>query len=250
MIRIFNNEQEVALQIAKEMEEHVRTEAKPVLCLASGSTPKISYQLFAAGMKGQPALKKVKLVSLDEWVGIRRESEGSCFQMLNQDLFSHLELEPGQIEFFDGTANDLQEECSKIDSFIEEHPITFSLIGVGMNGHIGLNEPGCQVLGHSSVVDLSETTKTVAQKYFLQPTELEKGITLGLRQIAESKRAIVAITGERKAEIVKEMAILKDRKLPAQELLGYEHIDFYLDRAAAKYLKCKFIGEKSGGEQI
>ncbi|WP_409273718.1 6-phosphogluconolactonase [Neobacillus sp. SCS-31] len=250
MIRIFNNEQEVALQIAKEMEEHVRTEAKPVLCLASGSTPKISYQLFAAAMKGQPTLKKVKFVSLDEWVGISRESEGSCFQMLNQDLFSHLELEPGQIEFFDGTADDLQEECSKIDSFIEEHPITFSLIGVGMNGHIGLNEPGCKVLGHSSVVDLSETTKTVAQKYFIQPTELEKGITLGLRQIAESKRAIVAITGERKAEIVQKIALLKERKLPAQELLGYEHIDFYLDRAAAKYLKCKYIREKSGGEQI
>ncbi len=238
MIRIFNSEQEVARQIANEMKEHVISEANPVLCLASGSTPKKSYQLFATDMTGQHELKKVKFVSLDEWVGIRRELEGSCYQMLNQDLFSHLELKPQQIEFFDGTADDLLEECSKIDRFIEDHPITFSLIGVGMNGHIGLNEPGCQLLAHSSVVDLSETTKEVAQKYFSKPTKLEKGITLGLKQIRQSKRVIVAITGERKAEIVKEMAFLKERKLPAQELLGYEHIDFYLDKAAAKHLKC------------
>ncbi|MNY47721.1 Glucosamine-6-phosphate deaminase 1 [compost metagenome] len=110
-------------------------------------------------------------------------------------------------------------------------------MGVGMNGHIGLNEPGYPVLDHSSVVDLSETTRTVAQKYFRQPAVLDKGITLGLSQVAGSKRVIVAITGEHKAGIVKEIFTNPAARLPAQELLGYEHIAFFLDSEAAKYIK-------------
>jgi glucosamine-6-phosphate deaminase len=109
-------------------------------------------------------------------------------------------------------------------------------MGVGMNGHIGLNEPGSPVLDHSSIVDLSVTTREVAQKYFRQPTVLEKGITLGLAQVAKSTRVVVAITGGRKAEIAREIFMNPGAKLPARELLRYEHIDFFLDSEAAKYL--------------
>lgn len=91
-------------------------------------------------------------------------------------------------------------------------------------------------MDHSSVIPLSETTKVVAQKYFDEPTSLSDGITLGLIQIIKSSRVIVAITGERKADIVKQIFDNPDAKLPAQELLGYKHIDFFLDKSAAKFL--------------
>ncbi|MFC0236638.1 6-phosphogluconolactonase [Fictibacillus phosphorivorans] len=237
MIKIFEDEQAITNQIAKEMKQHLVNEENPVFCLASGTTPEKSYRQFAGETKNNPRLKDLRIVSLDEWVGIERTSEGSCYQMLNKDLFSPLELQDSQIEFFDGTASNLQNECHRIDKFIENNPITFSLMGVGMNGHIGLNEPGCTVSNHSCVVDLSEKTKIVAQKYFNQPTSLEKGITLGLGQIIKSKRVIVVITGERKAQIAKEIIMNPEAQLPAQVLLGHNHIDFYLDREAAKWIE-------------
>lgn len=43
----------------------------------------------------------------------------------------------------------------------------------------------------------------------------------------DSLRVIVAITGERKADIVKQIFDNPEAKLPAQELLGYKHIDFF-----------------------
>ncbi|MBS4195657.1 6-phosphogluconolactonase [Lederbergia citri] len=236
MIKIFENAEAVANKIAEEMNVCLMNEVNPVFCLASGSTPQKSYQQFAK-IVGKEKKKKIKIVSLDEWVGISRDSEGSCFQMLNKDLFSLLQLDEEQIHFFNGNSQDLQEECIRIDDFMNENPISFSLMGVGMNGHIGLNEPGCPMLNHSSIVTLSETTKTVAQKYFNQPTHLEEGITLGLQQIISSKRVVVAITGEHKAVIVKEIFMNQGAKLPAQELLGYHHIDFYIDSDAAKYIK-------------
>ncbi|WP_416729776.1 6-phosphogluconolactonase [Fictibacillus sp. JL2B1089] len=233
MIKIFEDEQAITNQIAKEMKQHLVNEENPVFCLASGTTPEKSYRQFAWETKNNPRLKDLRIVSLDEWVGIERTSEGSCYQMLNKDLFSPLELQDSQIEFFDGTASNLHNECHRIDKFIENNPITFSLMGVGMNGHIGLNEPGCTVSNHSCVVDLSEKTKIVAQKYFNQPTSLEKGITLCLGQIIKSKRVIVVMTGERKAQIAKEIIMNRKAQLPAQFLLGLDHIDFYLDRDAA-----------------
>ncbi|WP_027094082.1 6-phosphogluconolactonase [Cohnella thermotolerans] len=236
MLRIFNSEEELANEVAHVMMHHLAHDEHPVFCLASGSTPQISYRKFAGRAGGEPGIKRLRFVSLDEWVGIDRSSEGSCYQMLNRDLFSLLPLKPDQIAFFDGTNPDLQQECDRIDRFIEQHPITFSLMGVGMNGHIGLNEPGQPVLSRSSVVDLSATTRDVAQKYFHKPTVLEKGITLGLGQIAASRRVIVAITGGRKAGIVREIFMNPEARLPAQELLDCDHIDFFLDQAAAASL--------------
>ncbi|NIK76189.1 6-phosphogluconolactonase/glucosamine-6-phosphate isomerase/deaminase [Paenibacillus castaneae] len=237
MIRIFDSEEELANAIADKMLEHLHNDVQPVFCLASGSTPQISYRKFADRAREESRLKELRIVSLDEWIGIDRSSEGSCYQMLNRDLFSHIPLNNARIEFFEGTSADLQQECARIDSFIEDHPITFSLMGVGMNGHIGLNEPGYPVLSRSSLVDLSATTREVAQKYFHNCTVLDKGITLGLGQVAASERVIVAITGRHKADIVKELLTNPEAKLPAQELLGHDHIDFYLNSEAAAYIE-------------
>lgn len=236
MLRIFDTEEELAQEIARLMLEHLAQDETPVFCLASGSTPQISYRKFAEQVGQEPGMKRLRVVSLDEWVGIDRSSEGSCYQMLNQDLFSLIPIESDRIEFFDGTQLDLQAECARIDRYIERYPITFSLMGVGMNGHIGLNEPGYPVLNHSSVVELSATTREVAQKYFDRPTALTQGITLGLGQVAASGRVIVAITGARKAGIVREILRNPDAKLPAQQLLGHGHIDFFLDKEAAAAL--------------
>lgn len=235
MVNIFENEQQVAEAIVKEMMAGL-TVAHPVFCLASGNTPAKGYDLFSKVPNIEGIIQKLKIVSLDEWVGIERENKGSCYEMLANDLFSKVHLSPEQIIFYDGMSAHLDEECQRIDDFIAKNPITFSLMGVGMNGHIGLNEPGFPLLSHSSVVPLADKTKEVAQKYFDEKTPLEQGITLGLKQIINSKRVIVVITGAHKAEIVKDIFTSETTTLPAQALLGYDHIDFYLDKAAAQYL--------------
>lgn len=237
MIKIFTDEAAVAAQIAADMSAGLDVEA-PVFCLASGSTPAKGYKMFYETYGNDERLSKLNIVSLDEWVGIEKHNNGSCYGMLDTDLFKHLNMLDEQIVFYDGTG-DLTLECARVDEFIEKNPMTFSLMGVGMNGHIGLNEPGFVDLDKSSVVGLSPTTKTVAQKYFDEPTVLEEGITLGLFQIIKSERVLVVITGAHKADIVKKIIEDKDATLPATRLLGFEHITFYLDEAAASKLTNK-----------
>lgn len=243
MIKIFETEEELAETIALEMQQQLETKEHPVFCLASGSTPAKSYQKFVEKSSSNKLLDRLKFVSLDEWVGVESSKTGSCFQMLEHDLFQHLPLKKEQITFFETVDCDLTKECKRIDDFIKENPITFSLMGVGMNGHIGLNEPGTKVIGNSSVIPLSAKTKEVAQKYFKEPVALEKGITIGLKQVIESERVIVVITGEHKKEIVKEI-VENQNQLPAQMLLEYEHIDFYFDINAAALLDNEYEGLK------
>ena len=63
------------------------------------------------------------------------------------------------------------------------------LLGLGMNGHLGLNEPGGSFEDYAKVVELSETPMQVGQKYFSGPTKLTRGITLGVHHMYEAKTA-------------------------------------------------------------
>ncbi|MBK7652966.1 MAG: hypothetical protein IPJ20_22565 [Flammeovirgaceae bacterium] len=60
------------------------------------------------------------------------------------------------------------------------------LVGVGTNGHIGMNEPGTPFNTYAHISTLAEETKTVGQKYFQKATVLSQGITLGLQHLRES----------------------------------------------------------------
>jgi glucosamine-6-phosphate deaminase len=232
MIKVFDTEEQLAVAVAKEMSLQLENLPNPVFCLASGSTPANTYKKFTENIENFKHMDKLKFVGLDEWVGVARQVEGSCYQMLHQDLFQYLSLKEEQVVFFDAVSNNLKGECNRIDTFIQNNPITFSLMGVGMNGHIGLNEPGSTVKNHSSIVPLSDTTKLVAKKYFPKEQVLTEGITLGLQQIINSKKVAVVITGSHKKEVVKRILEERDAKLPVQYLLGYQHIDFYIDNDA------------------
>ncbi len=156
--------------------------------------------------------------------------------MLDEDLFKNININKENIVFYNTVGTNLDDECKRIDSFINQNPITFSIMGVGMNGHIGLNEPGDEVKDYGSVVKLSEKTKEVATKYFNEEIAITEGITLGLEQIVRANKTIVVITGDHKKHIVKEIFENSKANLPAQVLMGHEHIDFYIDKAASALL--------------
>ena len=121
-------------------------------------------------------------------------------------LFGKLKLGADQVIEFNAKAEDLENECKKMDDFIKSNGgLDLVVLGVGMNGHLGLNEPGVSFDNYSHVVELSENTKKVAQKYFDTERELEKGITIGIKHFLEAKKEILVVSGEKKADIVKKL---------------------------------------------
>jgi len=108
------------------------------------------------------------------------------------------------------------------------------IVGIGMNGHIGFNEPGISFDKYSHVAQLDEMTTSVGQKYFKEETELAQGITLGMATLLEANNLIVVVSGQHKADITQKM-IEDDMSpnVPATLLRNHPALKIYLDSDAA-----------------
>ncbi len=200
---IFKDNELLAEAVADLMIKSIIDKPSGTFCLASGSSPERAYEIFTEKIKLQNIdCKQLTIIALDEWVGISREDSGSCYYFLNKYIVKPLGLGESQCHFFDPIATDFTAECDKIDQLISENGIDLIIVGIGLNGHIGFNEPGISPEKKCHVIDLDEVTKTVGQKYFDQPTVLAKGITVGLKHFMEAKMAILMANGVKKAEII------------------------------------------------
>lgn len=232
----------MSLRAAREVIDLVSGKPDALLCLAAGDTPRLAYQLITQIAKEENVdLSNCYFVSLDEWVGIPPENEGSCQFFLRTNLFGPLKTYEKNIHLFNALSDELSKECAIMDDFINIHGgIDLMVVGIGPNGHIGFNEPGVPFDLYSHVVDLDETTTTVGQKYFSKSAALTKGITLGLKYLLESKLAILIANGSKKASVIKE-AIEGEigPKMPASIMRMHSNGMVIIDEEAAAFLNKK-----------
>lgn len=211
-------------------------------CFAGGDTPVRTLELLVkAHRKKEVDLHKAFYIQLDEWVGLDSSNEGSCQAYLKENLFDPAAIPKDHVHLLDGTSKQLEKECKEATQFIKEHNgITLSLLGVGVNGHLGFNEPGSSPTSETRVVDLTETTKTVGEKYFSKKTETTKGITLGLKELTDSKTIIVEASGETKYEAVKKLREGKpDKKWPVTLLTNHTNCTVIVDKKVVELEKTK-----------
>src|SRR5688572_3810825 len=204
-LKIYDDHQGLSDAAANDIVELAKIKPSAVLCLASGETPRLTCQLFVQKVKKEKLdISQLTFIGLDEWVNIPPDNEGSCHYFFRNELFNPLSIPEKQIHLFDAMSDKLQEECRKMDAVIlEKGGIDLMIVGIGMNGHIGFNEPGVSFDNYSHVIDLDETTLSVGQKYFKSAVSLQKGITLGLRHLQESKKVLLLANGTKKAEVIK-----------------------------------------------
>jgi len=205
-VRTLENYSVLSRSVADLIGSTIKRKPYSLVCIASGHTPVGVFKCMIDDIKaGTLDVSKVTFVSLDEWLGIDPSDPGSCISMLRKDFFNHVSLRDEQIEMFDIDADPIA-ECARInDLIIANGGLDVMLVGIGLNGHIGMNEPGTSFRSYAHVSVLAEATKTSGQKYFSKPTTLSKGITLGLRHFAESRLPIVMANGLKKATIINEV---------------------------------------------
>ncbi|MGL5693341.1 MAG: 6-phosphogluconolactonase [Peptostreptococcaceae bacterium] len=200
-----NDYKELSILLASEISGYLQQDDK-LVCLPSGDTPVGAYNILVDEFKDDKDKIACKFVGLDEWVGMDKNTSGSCQQYLDSYLFGPLDIGGDNLIEFDATSDDLSYELEKMDGFIKSNGnLDLVVLGVGMNGHLGLNEPNTCIDTYSHIVDLDSKTIEVAQKYFDKDQELSKGITLGLKHFLEAKKLVLIISGEKKKHILKEI---------------------------------------------
>ena len=239
-IVISDSFEQLSALAADDLIEIMKSFDKPLLCPASGDSPAGLYGIISNKVeKEELDISTWRFVGLDEWVGMNGKDEGSCRFHLNNQLFDPLQVSESDIVFFDGRSADLQQECATTEAFIfQQGGIDVVIIGLGLNGHVGMNEPGTVVNSRSRVVALDPITIKTGQKYFNKQQPLSEGITLGLKTILESKYIFLLVSGLHKSSIVEKLLegeITVD--LPGTALRDHPGFRVYLDKAAASLLK-------------
>lgn len=239
-VTIFPDYEMLSEQSAGEVISLIQQKPDAVICIASGSTPVGTCQSIVKKATEQRIdFSKVCFIGLDEWVGIPPENEGSCFYFQHHYLFEPLQLAASQTVLFNALASDLKAECKKMDALIEEKGgIDLMIVGIGMNGHIGFNEPGTSFSSMCHVTALDDTTKTVGQKYFKEKILLDSGITLGLGHLLNAKKVLLQANGQHKAGVIKTAVQgLVTEDFPASVMQLHNNGFVLVDEAAAASLK-------------
>jgi galactosamine-6-phosphate isomerase len=207
-IKIYNDYEALSAATANAMIDLIKKKPSAVICIASGDSPKLACELFCKKAKEENInVTQFFFVGLDEWVGLSPDTFGSCHNDFQKRLIQPLGLAASQYHLFDGLAPDLESECKKMDAVIKDKGgIDLMIAGIGMNGHIGFNEPGVDFNLSSHVINLDETTVSVGQKYFKEKVVLQQGITLGLAHLLNAKTVFLLANGERKATVIKKAA--------------------------------------------
>ena len=201
----FKNYEELSGYMASIIVNSIKNKPTLVLCMASGSTPALTCDMLVQELKKEGVdHSKFTFLGLDEWIGMPPKNTGSCDYFFRTKIFEPLQLGPSQCHLFNGMANDLQNECLEMDKLINDKGgIDIMIVGIGMNGHIGFNEPGTPFNSLSHVAELEEITRSVGQKYFDGPVMLTKGITIGLGHLMNAKKVFLLANGANKTEVIK-----------------------------------------------
>jgi len=239
-ISIYNTYDEMSKAAAELVAKQLAAKPDSVLCFPSGDSPTGTLKyLVEAATDGRIDLSQCFFVGLDEWVGMDQNDVGSCKYYLYTNFFSKLSINPERIILFDAKSADLESECERINNFISEKGgLDIMMVGIGMNGHLGLNEPGTSfdLYAHRSALD--PVTVQVGQKYFQEETKLTEGITLGLKHLSEAKIPVLIASGTKKATIIAEsLQGSVTTEIPASILQTIPNAIIVLDKDAASALE-------------
>jgi len=204
-LEIFSDYNSLSDHAAEEVISLVNRKPNAVFCLASGDSPRLACKLLAErSIREEIDFSQSTFIGLDEWLGIPPDNEGSCHYFFRHLVLEPLQFSDEQFYMFDALTSNPREECRKMDELISARDgIDLMIVGIGMNGHIGFNEPGTSFENLSHVADLDETTVSVGQKYFDRPMKLSQGITIGFKHLLQSRKLILLANGNKKAGVIK-----------------------------------------------
>ena len=173
-----------------------RLRAKPhaLLCLATGGTPQRTYELLA----GHPAvLRRARLLKLDEWGGLARTDPATCEAYLQRRLIRPLGRRQ-DLHGFRCRPQDPEAECRRVNAWLETNgPIDLCVLGLGVNGHLGFNEPASALQPFAHVAKLS----AASLKHGMLAAARERptyGLTLGMANLLASREILLAVSGPHK----------------------------------------------------
>jgi glucosamine-6-phosphate deaminase len=240
-VRIFATPAALARGLGGHIARALAAQPTLVLGLATGRTPIPLYrELVRLHGAGRADFGRATTFNLDEFLGVDPEDPRSYRAFMQKHLFDHVNLSPRRTHFLNGAARpgrDVQRECDRYERAIERAGgIDVQILGLGMNGHIGFNEPARALVARTHCTRLKPATRRANAPLFGNRVGAvpREALSMGMATILHAKRIVLLATGSTKARCVERMiAGPVTPRLPASFLQLHRHVEVWLDRAAA-----------------
>lgn len=240
-VRIFESAGALATALALDIARRLTAEPASVLGLATGRTPIPMYrELVRLHRRGRADFTRATTFNLDEFLGLAPDDPRSYRSFMQRRLFDHVNLAGRRIHFLSGDAADPTLECRRYEGAIERAGgIDLQILGLGMNGHIGFNEPARALIAGTHVTRLKSATRRANAALFDNRLSAvpHHALSMGMATILHAKRIVLLATGASKARCVARMIDGPvTPRLPGSFLQLHRCAEIWLDRAAASRL--------------
>ncbi len=176
-----------------------------VLGLATGATPRRLYGCLVR-MHREEGLdfSRVTTFNLDEYVRLDPGHPASYHRFMDENLFAHLPVARERIHIPDGLSADVPAHCAAYEEAIRAAGgVDLQILGLGVDGHLGFNEPGSSLASRTRIKTLAEQTRRDNAPFFPDGKAVPHHvITMGLGTIMESRTCLLLAFGAVKAEAV------------------------------------------------
>jgi len=227
--------------VARVIADELRAKPDLVLGLATGKTMEAVYANLVRMHRLEGIdFSRCRTFNLDEYVGLPGSDRNSYRHYMNHNLFLNVNVDLKNTHLPDGAAADIEAECRHYEQLIAQcDGIDLQLLGIGLSGHLGFNEPVSSFRSRTRVKVLSPVTLAQNGKFFPTPEQMPRhAITMGMGTILDSRRCLFLATGAEKAEIVaKALEGPVTSMIPATALQFHPRCTVVIDEAAAGLLK-------------
>ena len=192
-------------QAANIISAQIIMKPQSVIGLATGSSPLGVYrQLADRYTKGDIDLSGVTTVNLDEYAGLPENDPQSYHYFMQTNFFDHVNIKRENTFVPNGCAEDIDRECAEYDERIKRlGGIDLQLLGIGVDGHIGFNEPSSVFEKNTHVVNLHESTIKANARFFESEAHVPRqAVTMGMISIMQAKKIVLIANGKHKKDIL------------------------------------------------
>ncbi|MBR5809508.1 MAG: glucosamine-6-phosphate deaminase [Clostridia bacterium] len=198
--------EELSRKAAAIIAAQVISKPESVLGLATGSSPLGTYACLVKAYENKDLdFSRVTSVNLDEYVGLAGDNDQSYRYFMDTNLFSKINIRKECTFVPNGCAENIDAECGEYDALIEKlGGIDIQLLGIGLDGHIGFNEPDEAFIKETHLVKLDPSTIEANARFFESEDDVPReAVTMGIGSIMNAKKVLLIANGKNKEEIIK-----------------------------------------------
>lgn len=214
--------------------EAIRRKPDLLLCVATGASPLGTYRALARqAAEGAAAVDRLRILKLDEWGPLPPDDPGSCDAYIRREILEPLRIAPDRYFAMQGDAPDPEAECRRFANVLEGFgAIDVAVLGVGTNGHLGLNEPGSWLHDGIHVAALAPSSQGHGMLASAQ-TRPTHGLTLGMGDLLRARRLLPLVSGASKRAVMQKLLERRiDTQFPASLLWLHGDFTVICDKAA------------------